>query len=599
MKNKLALPLVMAAAASAAVPASSQEAVNELETIIVYGTRTISEATRDTISINTIDLSGSSTSDIYEATQGAAGLNVVRSGARGQITSVFTRGTDSDQTGLSLNGVSIIDSSTPNSAIDLGIHSLVGIGSIEVMRGPQSVMYGSGSIGGNINLNSTPTLGSSISQTFGSNGLSITNLTIGEVVGDRTIVNLELEKESRDGPSALVAGTEDDPFESTGFALSQETELDNGFVFFTGIIQNKNDISYDGTTGEEEYTGDVTFQNLQTSLTSDNTRIVLNRAIHDRQYTEPYAASQWAPAGLRTAEYDSVVNTAQAEHTMNVLPSLDLTFGGEIKDSEGKFVSAYGDRLNATRLERGVYGTLSYSINQDVLVTGSVRLDDSDDFGMHDSTRIGIGAYGFRASYSNGYRLPSLYEMHGQGAWVSGNPNLNPETSQSIEIGYGNDMFDISAYRIMTNNTINADYANGTYINSDGEEESYGAELVTNHTLGMLTINNVIGYNRSFDADGEQRLRRPEWMHTLKVSTEVGETNVYGTMNYFGAHTDYNWPNAIDVDAVRTFNIGANRDFGNVRVSARVDNITDVKYERPFGYGQDGRVFSLTGTYKF
>jgi len=74
---------------------------------------------------------------------------------------------------------------------------------------------------------------------------------------------------------------------------------------------------------------------------------------------------------------------------------------------------------------------------------------------------------------------------------------------------------------------------------------------------------------------------------------------VYGTMNYFGAHTDYNWPNAIDVDAARTFNIGANRDFGNVRVSARVDNITDVKYERPFGYGQDGRVFSLTGTYKF
>ena len=594
--KKLHKVVLLATTALAAPMVQAQEII-ELDAITVYGTRTATDAVRETYTIETIDTSDAG-SDIVKAVEDAAGLNVVRSGPRGQITSVFTRGTDSDQTGLSLNGVSIIDAATPNSQIDLGIHSMVGVSSIEVMRGPQSVMYGSSAIGGNINLNTAPTVGNSISQTLGSNGLSVTNLTVGQQVGDSTIVNLEIESEKRDGPSAAAEGTEDDPFESKSFALSQETDLANGWSIYAGIIDTKSDISYDESGADADYTGDLHFRNIQAALSNDNTRIVVNRATHDRDYNEPYAATAWGPAGVRNAEYNSQVDTLQAEHTFNFSPSLDLTVGGEAKNTTADFKSAWGDVLDATRQERGVYGTLSYSLG-DVVVVGSARIDDSNDFGNHTSTRLAAGYKGFRASVSTGYRLPSLYEMHGQGAWVVGNPNLEAETSKSVELGYGNEWLDLAVYKIDTKNSINADYTAGTYANDNGSEESYGAELTTKHSVGQFDISQTLTYNHTVDADGEQRLRRPNWAHALNVGTEVVGFYVVGSMNYYGKSKDYSWPNTLDVDPVRTFDLSASRDYGDLSVKAAVLNVTDQQYERPHGYSQDGRTFMLTGTLKF
>jgi vitamin B12 transporter len=80
------------------------------------------------------------------------GLNVVRSGGPGGQTSVFMRGTNSDHTKVFVDGIDVNDPSSPTASFDFGLFLAQDIAKVEVLRGPQSGLYGSDAIGGVINI---------------------------------------------------------------------------------------------------------------------------------------------------------------------------------------------------------------------------------------------------------------------------------------------------------------------------------------------------------------------------------------------------------------------------------------------------------------
>jgi len=89
---------------------------------------------------------------VGEVLRGTAGLDVVRQGGIGGATSVFMRGANSQQTKVLMDGIPINDPSNPTRGFDFSNLTVANIERIEIVRGPQSVLYGSDAIGGVINI---------------------------------------------------------------------------------------------------------------------------------------------------------------------------------------------------------------------------------------------------------------------------------------------------------------------------------------------------------------------------------------------------------------------------------------------------------------
>ena len=80
------------------------------------------------------------------------GLNVVQTGGQGGLTSVFIRGTNSNHVKVLIDGIDVSDPSNPTQSFDFGQLLTGDIARIEILRGPQSGLYGSDVIGGVISI---------------------------------------------------------------------------------------------------------------------------------------------------------------------------------------------------------------------------------------------------------------------------------------------------------------------------------------------------------------------------------------------------------------------------------------------------------------
>ena len=115
-------------------------------------TSKISEGTLGKTVITKKQMIESGYNDVRSLLEHVTGIDVYSDGPRGQKTSVFMRGTNSNHTLITLNGISIQDNSTPNGTEDLFAHSFLGVNHVEVIKGPMGSVYGPNAIGGVINM---------------------------------------------------------------------------------------------------------------------------------------------------------------------------------------------------------------------------------------------------------------------------------------------------------------------------------------------------------------------------------------------------------------------------------------------------------------
>src|SRR4029077_5171657 len=128
---------------------------DEPQQVVVSATRTPTPAVEVASSITVItadDIEARQERTISDVLKDVPGLNVVQTGGPGGVTSVFIRGTNSNHTKVLIDGIDVSDPSNSTGAFDFGQLLTPDIERIEVLRGPQSGLYGSDAIGGVINI---------------------------------------------------------------------------------------------------------------------------------------------------------------------------------------------------------------------------------------------------------------------------------------------------------------------------------------------------------------------------------------------------------------------------------------------------------------
>jgi vitamin B12 transporter len=551
--------------------------------ITVYAYRTASDLRAKTYSSSVVDADNIDDIEV-------AGVDLQTTGPKGQQTSLFIRGTNSNHSLIAINGISIKDHSTISGNDDLGQIGILGFDQIEIIKGPAGSIYGPDAIGGVINLQSGINFDNEIKYTLGSNNLKKQNLSLSKNVNFH-VFSLDVEREASDSIS-VAEGTENDPYVFRNYNFAYETYLNDGYVLSSSLIGRNNDSSLDGGGVDDlDYTGNWQFNNKQVALKNKTTVFVFNNAQHKRTYTDNNLVST----------YNSNSNTFLTHKTTTV-NEIDFTYGLEHVTSDADFLinlPYYTSLVDASRKNTGVFFGSDYEIDGTVATFG-IRYDNADSFNNELTYRFGVARNKYRLSYSTGFKTPTVYEMYGLDNYgFEGNPNLFSETSKSYEIGYNDGALDVALFTTSVTDTLT--YEGSTYTNN-GTSRHNGAEIQYTNTFGPITL--VNGYTLLFteDTNGQNLLRRPKHTYNGNVYYDIGSTTrLKLNARYDGKYDDIHSSTyqRTEMSSVSLLNVSYQTYINNFLFELKVDNVTNKRYNKPHGYKQTGRTYLASVAYKF
>jgi vitamin B12 transporter len=421
----------------------------------------------------TIEARGAGT--LVEALGAVPGVTVAQSGPSGGNASAFIRGTNSNHVLVLRDGMPINDPSDPGGLFNFGVDTLADVERIEMVRGPMSSLYGSGAIGGVINLITRRGQGRPAATVEIAGGLPAQARGAASLSGSTGRFDYSLSAEARDEAGfdsiprrqSVHTGARN-PFRSaTGTVNLGFTPMDGTRIglFLRGrsstfLLDSQGFPAYDANA----YRGfDTTVQGrLSVShMLLDGawqTIFSLGRLHSDRHYKQPlepgdpnFTTSDARYHGRRTElRWDNTLKLPQAG------PATDsaLVFGAvHTEDSSTStlvanfagFPYANSIRSSATS-DAGHVGGQTTLWNR-LTVTGDIRAEEGRYGGGTVTWRVGAVlavpeiASRFRASYGTAFRAPSLYDLFGQDtSGYIGNPNLKPERSEGYELGWAIDL---------------------------------------------------------------------------------------------------------------------------------------------------------------
>ncbi len=542
-------------------------------------------------------------SDLLQTTPG---ITVTRNGGLGTNTAVRIRGAEGDQTLTLIDGVRVNDPSSPGGGFDFANLLSASVDRIEVLRGPNSVPWGSQAIGGVVNvITQAPTEGLQARGNVEYGDMD-TVFASGGVSGSSGIVSGSLSGGylRTDGISAYDRGTERDGYRQygasgrvevafapnirldlRGYWADSRTDLD-GFPAPAFTFADTNEYS----TAQElyGYAGlnadflDGRFRNVVAFQIAD-----INRDNFDRDA----ASGEPQFFGRGRSERYTYKGDLQA------LEQVRLVAGVEHETTR------YFDGVG--RFSRGVtsvWGEVIVTPVQGLAVTGAVRHDDDDAFGGN-TTFAANAAYTLptgttlRASYAEGFKAPTLYQLYDG---FSGNPDLDPETAKSWDAGIeqrliGDQLVASATYfNRRTRNQIDYDLLTFSYsaiarTRAEGVEIGLVMRPVERFTIsGSYT--HIANENRSAGFIGNDLARRPE--DTVSMSADYRfpfGLGVGATVLLVGDSFD-NAANTVRLDGYALTNIRAELPLGDrFSLYGRVENLFDADYRTVANYGTIGR----------
>jgi vitamin B12 transporter len=555
------------------------------------------------------------------------GVTVTGNGGVGSVTTVSIRGAESDQTVALIDGVKINDPSAPGGGFNFGDLLTGNIDRIEVLRGASSVLWGSQAIGGVVNLITrapTEQLAVNARAEGGYRGTAQGVANVSDKIGPLSL-SIGGGYFRTDGISAFDenrGGKEKDGYENYGanakfvLAVSDAVSLDLRGYYSRGTTDVDGYVPpfYNfGDTPEYDITREIVgYGGVNVALFGGRFRNRFGYAVTDidRHNYDP-------TGGVTTVTFVGKGRNERAEYqgVADLATGWQAIFGAEREVSRFT-TSSYGFAGSPGRAELwSGYGQLVATPLTGLTFTGGVRRDEHSRFGGA-TTFDGSGVYSpnegkttLRASYSEGFKAPSLYQLQGD----YGNQQLQPERSHGYDVGvtqkalegaveasvtwFHRDTTDLIQFVSCATNTgicLNRPY--GTY-NNVAEARSEGVEATLKlHPVEALTVaanySSIDARNETTgDANfGKHLARRPgqsvnssvdyRWVFGL----ETGVTVTHVGSSYDDAANANRLQGYVLTDIRASFPV-----LHNVSIYGRIENLFDEKYETALGYGTLGR----------
>jgi len=600
----------------------AEEKAVPLEEIVVTASR-IEEPEKEVASSITVitkkEIENKKAKTVLEVLRGVPGLDVVQTGGPGRITSIFIRGAESEHTLFMIDGVEMNDPMEPGRSYDPSSLTVDNIERIEVLRGPQSTLYGSDAIGGVINIITKKGEGKPKFFLSGEGGTYDTYKGAAGLSGGTKWINYSLgisyfDTEGFSAAHEKYGNTEDDGHENTsfsarlGFTPSEYLEID----FIGRYIDSKTDIDQGGGTGNDDpnyvYDSEQLFFRTQSKLLLFDglweQKLGFSLTDHNRESRDdPDPLHPWS----YWDSYDGRMWKVDWQHNLYLHKTNTLTLGIEYEEEEGKSESAWGLFPEESADTKSGYIQDKIALGESFFATLGIRVDDHDRFGSETTYRI-APAYLFKktgtkikATYGTGFKAPSLYQLYAPATARGpiGNENLEPEESEGWDVGVEQYLFKdrltlgATYFRNDFEDLIDFDWAKG-YVNID-EARTEGVEIFASvRPIEDLTIRASYTYTDTEDeTTGERLLRRPLDKGSLNFNylfLKKGNVNV--DVLYVGERDDRYWdpitftPMNVTTDDYVVVNLTGSFDVSeHFQVFGRIENLFDKEYEEVWGYG--------------
>ncbi len=573
--------------AALASPALASPALAQSAPVSVTLPEIVSSATRTPLPVEQIpagvsvvdrqDIETRGYASLTDALSALPGMHVVQQGGPGGVSSVFMRGANSNHVLVLRDGFPINDPSASNGLFNFGTETLADIERIEVIRGPMSSLYGSGAIGGVVNLisrrgNGTPRLQAEV--TGGIPRAFAGQATFSGVSGPVDYA-LTYENQSTVGDDVIPRRMAGYTGERDGYRTNVGT-LNVGYTPVDGtrlsvfLRERQSVFGYDnlGYPAFDDPNQIGRDRNLQTRVGGESTLfdgvwrtgLFVGYAQDDRRYSnrldldDPnFASENSSYTGKRTdVQWSNTVRLPSG----GVLSETFATFGYQYtRDAAVVHLndSGYQQDVDTHAASNAGYVGLQGQLFTRLTLTGNLRYENPDDFNDATTWRVG-GVFAvpevasrIHAAYGTGFRAPTLFDRFGIGSFgFHGNPNLKPERSNAWEAGVSSDVpafgntrfatlgvtwFD-SRVRDLIQNT--ADFSS---LENIGRAKMHGieSELVLRPDE-RVELRLAYTWTDARDAETDQRLlRRPENQFSVSATLRplpqfsvVPEVLVYG-----------------------------------------------------------------------
>jgi vitamin B12 transporter len=581
-----------------------------------------------------------------DALREVSGVDVVRGGSFGAVTSVFMRGGESDYTLVMVDGVQV---NQAGGGYDLSSLALQNVERIEIVRGPGSALYGSDAVTGIIHV--------------------ITRMGAGTGTQGR----VRVETGSYAEPDGVVDGTK----------LSAELGGGSDRARYTVALGHD---AADGVYAYNSRHENNALSGAARFLPDDRTRVALTLRLEDRQYNYPtngagalvdrnafffedetVAHLSVARAVTDALEVEALVGLTQTDggtddgfddpSDAGSFKSLDhfrrasaqlrshvrvggatLTVGGEVEEerqrSFSESLSSFGAFYGRGENERLNLAAFAHGTTEEgpVAFTVGGRVEDNERYGTIATWQAGVAASlpdrpatRLRLSAGSAIKEPTFAENYATG-FALGNPDLDPEWSLSWEAGVEHELvagltasvtyFDQRFEEMIQYTFAPPNPTDPNYFNI-AAATARGVEVDTRFTAGRVDASanwtwldtevvdaGLEGAPGDVFADGQPLIRRPRHSVTLGASSALtAQVRVHSELSVVGARDDRDFATfpatPVIVPSHALWSLGGAWTLpqpvggANVSLSVRAENLLDERYQETFGFPAPGRQLYL------